>query len=157
MFIYDIVVIGKNISAVVAAMYSGMAQRSLLHILCPEEEHGATGVNKMIGYKEGGYDMFYKNCLQQLSGFNVESLEESVHKINIGESSIIIKTKTREVEAKTVIISTKNQLNIVNGDTKKDFVFFCGEALNGDQELASLAGTGCMASIDSQSYLNEKC
>lgn len=154
MFIYDIVVVGKNVSALVAAMYSGMAQKSLLHINCPEEKMNVTGVNKMIGYMEGDYNIFYERTKKQVEGFNIKTLEENVDKIVVEKDKIIIETDKGKKYAKCIIISTKKHLDMIEGDIKSNSIFRCGEALNGDIELISLCGTGCMASIDAQGYLN---
>ncbi|KAI5184524.1 hypothetical protein NEHOM01_0199 [Nematocida homosporus] len=156
MLVYDIVIVGKNISALTAAIYSGMARKSTLHITCPSEEMNTSGVNRYLGYKEGSYATFQATTERQLEKFKVSSLEEDLQEVQVNGDRAIVKTETQAICAKTVIISTKQHLAVTETGAGEDVVFPCGEAYDGCIEMVSLAGTGAMAAINARMVLGKK-
>ncbi|KAI5172534.1 hypothetical protein NEFER03_1609 [Nematocida sp. LUAm3] len=155
MLVYDIVVVGNNISAFAAVIYSAMSRRSTLHITCPSENVSITGVNNYLGYKEGTYNEFYNRTIKQISKFQVSNLDEDIEEIEIEEDKGVIRTKNKKIEAKAIILSTKELLSCMKTGSDSKVLFVCGEAYNGNTEMISLAGTGTMAAIDARMMLEK--
>lgn len=163
MHVYDIVVIGKNISALTATIYAAMSRKSTLCISCPSEQHYATGVDRYLGNPGGDYGALHAEIRQQLERFAFEELPEDVAAIKTEGPEVVIRTAGGAVRTKSVVISTKPVAELLGkaaadgvADGGAGPVFYCGEALNGDTEAIALAGTGCMAAIDARIYLTEK-
>ncbi|KAI5192522.1 hypothetical protein NECID01_1971 [Nematocida sp. AWRm77] len=155
MRVYDIVVIGKNISAITAGIYAAMSKKSLLCIEHPGEVHTATGVDKYTGNLSGDYNALYTNIRAQFKQFKVPELERKVEGLECTEEGVVIRTDQEEITAKSLIVSTKDVSSMLGESSACPSVFLCGEALNGDKEALSLAGTGCMAAMDARFFLVE--
>ncbi|OAG29269.1 thioredoxin reductase (NADPH) [Nematocida displodere] len=151
MRVFDFVIIGRNVSAMSAAIYAAMSNRSTLYISCPSEVHSAEGVNRYLGFKDGSYKVFHEKVSNQLSRFSMDRLDEDVHKIIHGKQGTLVVTNNETISAKSVIVSTAEVSRLVEGADSAP-VFLCGSALSGVQqkELVALAGTGVMAAIDAR-------
>ncbi|KAI5191606.1 hypothetical protein NEMIN01_1590 [Nematocida minor] len=155
MKVYDIVIVGKNISAMTAAIYAGMANIKTLQIACPEETVEVSGVNNYLGYKTGSYEGFHAKTKQQLEKFNVEKSEENIRKIVIEKGAARIYGND-EILARTLIVSTEEILKkIEKTSNTQDFVFKCGKILNNSTEMISQAGTGCMAAMEAREFISK--
>ncbi|KAI5180644.1 hypothetical protein NEOKW01_0928 [Nematocida sp. AWRm80] len=156
MFVYDLVIIGKNVSALTAVIYAAMAKDPMVHIACPNEEHTAVGVNNYLGNIKNDYNTFWNSVNRQTERFEFERVEQDVKSIVIKGSEAHIKLSEREIKAKAIIISTKETLELIDTTkaTDKKVIFKCGTALNNSLEQISLAGTGCIAAIDARNHLS---
>jgi len=154
MRVYDIVIIGRGISALSAGIYAGMSKTKTVLIRSQSEKHMASGVNRYVGNMEGGYEEFYRKTEKQMERFSVEKMDAEVLGIRVEKKKVVVVTDSGEVESRSVIISTRKALDMLPEDKKKEpFVFLCGTAFNNDTEVASLAGTGAMAAIDARLHL----
>ncbi|KAH9386618.1 uncharacterized protein NEMAJ01_1514 [Nematocida major] len=157
MKVYDIVIVGKNISAMTAAIYAGMSKTKTLYINCPNEKIEVTGVNNYLGYEAGTYDAFHENTYKQLMKFQVEKIESNVKKIVIEENTARICIEGEpDVVANALILSTEDVYNKIENKKDSSFIFKCGKLLNNCTEMISLAGTGSMAAIDARQFIAEK-
>lgn len=157
MQVYDLVILGSNVSAITAAIYVAMSSRPSLYISCPGFKHKATGVNKYLGFSSGTYDAFYEQIKKQLGHFKMETREEDVTAISAAKDSVEIQTSSGlKITAKSVIVAHKEVLEKASGPLSPHRVFLCGSARSNNQDLLSLAGTGAMAAIDARNTLNEE-
>ncbi|EHY66098.1 hypothetical protein NEAUS04_1370 [Nematocida ausubeli] len=154
MKVFDIVIIGRNVSAITAAIYAGMSNSKTLYINCPDETSVVTGVNRYVGYKEGTYEAFRMNAYKQMSKFNVEESTAEVKKIEIEKAQARI-FSNEEILAKTLIISTDETLKLIVGDVNSKFLFRCGNLVKDQTEMIALAGTGCMAAMNARTFIAE--
>lgn len=156
MRVYDIVIVGGNMAAMSAAIYSGMANMKTLQITYPEEKAEVTGVNRYLGYHNGPYEKFHSRTVDQLKKFSIEKTEQSIDRIVIDKDIVRIIRKEEEINSRVVIVSTDDIMNKIEGDGKEsEIVFKCGKAFNDNTEMISLAGTGCMAAIDARMFLSK--
>lgn len=155
MKVYDIVILGGNIAAMSAGIYSGMANIKTLQILYPEENIDASDVNKYLGYKKGTYEEFHANTLKQMNKFSIEKINQSIEKIVV-EKEIVEIIGEEKIGARAVIISTEEMMEKIEGNGKESkIVFTCGQAFNNSTKMISLAGTGCMAAMDARIFLSK--
>lgn len=160
MKVYDIVIIGKNISAMTAAIYSGMSKTNTLYISCPNEVCEATGVNRYLGYRKGSYEDFHANTYEQLKKFDVEESKKDIEKILIENGVAKIYTD-EEIIGRTLIVSTEDVFDKIEGNKNSEFLFKCGtiskdnieESTEYKADMIMLAGTGCMAAMDARHFI----
>lgn len=157
MQVYDLVILGSNVSAITAAIYVAMSSRPSLYISCPGLKHKASGVNNYLGFSSGTYDVFHEQLKMQLGQFKMETREEDVAAISAAENSVEIQTSSgAKIITKSVIVAHKEVLEKASGPLSPHRVFLCGPARSDNQDLVSLAGTGAMAAIDARNTLNEE-
>ncbi|EIJ89033.1 hypothetical protein NEPAR06_1102 [Nematocida parisii] len=154
MKVFDIVIIGRNISAMTAAIYAAMSKSNTLYISPPTEKGQVTGVNKYVGYLSGDYENFRMSTYKQLKKFDIPESDFPVERIMVEDEYLRIFTD-EEILAKTVIISTDDVLEKVEGDNNSKMIFKCGNLINNQTEMIALAGTGCMAAMDARTFISE--